>query len=171
MSKQERLSLIEALSVAKLTELPDEFVPSDGRIWTLAIVYVTKCNTKKNYAIAANNGDGTPRIIQDFGSLAQIVKIEHIYPYYYLRNMNIPNLRNKQDIIVYLSNAGYSEYDVKYFLSSKDINNVDKTNEQKEADKATVKKWIMSVAINNEIANIENRIILRKTQYYEQRED
>lgn len=171
MSKHEEFSLIEALSTAKLPQLPEEYVASDGKVWVLAIVLVTKCNTKRNYAIAINDGDGSPMVIRDFGSVAQIVKIEHIYPYHYMTNMSTPNLRNKQEIICYLSNAGYSEDDVKYLLSTKDINNVDKTNEQKEADRNTVKKWVMQVAIKNEITRVENRIKIRNTQYYGQEGD
>lgn len=151
--KSEEISLTDALSYAARTALPAEYDPK-GQPWVLAIVHVTKCNGKSNYAIAENDGYGRPVITKDFGSVARIVKTNKIFPYILLNNMNLPDLRNHTDIVNYLSHRGYDENDVRYLLGTKDKGDTDKTEEQKKADKLTVKSWIICEAIKNQIQEI-----------------
>lgn len=144
-SKNEQISLMECMSLSRMTELPKEW---DGkRIWLKAIVKVSKCDNSKNYALAENDGRNKPYILRDFGNCARIVSIDNIYPTYYLVENQKPDLRNKNDIITYLSNAGYVKENVEFLLGNVDSNGVDKTEEQKKSDKETVKMWVNEVSI------------------------
>ena len=149
-------SLTEALAYAKLTKLPNEWEDRGG-VWTKAVVLVTKTNTKKNYAIAVNYGDNKPSIVKDFGDVCMIAKVEHIYPYYYLDDSYNPDLRNKNDIINYLSCNGFDENYIKGLLSNKKLDGQDKTDEEKKSDKGKVKGFVVQTAINNQLGDIEVR--------------
>lgn len=155
-SKTERISLMEAMSDAHVKEIPAE-LKDNKKIWVKAIVKVIKCNSKKNYALAINKGDGTPEIVKDYGDAARIVKVESIYPYYYLEDRYIPDLRNKQDIIAYLDNSRVDVEVIKKLLSTEMENGEKKSEEQRKADKEIVKKTVIKTAINNCIIEIEER--------------
>lgn len=144
-SKNEQISLMECMSLSRMTELPKEW---DGkRIWLKAIVKVSKCDNSKNYALAENNGRNKPSIMRDFGNMARIVSIDAIYPTYYMSENQKPDLRNKTDIITYLGNAGFNKENVEFMLGTVGKNGEDKTDEEKKADKETVKMWVNEVSI------------------------
>ena len=146
----EQISMTDALAYVHLKELPNKW-EDKTKIWIMAIVKVTKVNARSNYAIAINNGDGNPVITKDFGTSAMIARVDEIYPYKYLNTVSMPDLRNKQDIINYLGNYGYDVENVKYLLSTKNKGNEDKTEEQRKADRSTVKMWVIRTAIKNGI--------------------
>lgn len=152
--KAEDMSLTDALSYAAKILLPEEYSP-EGQPWVMAIVHVTKCNAKSNYAIAKNDGDGRPAIIKDFGEPARIMRVNHIYPYVLLSNMYIPDLRNHTDIINYLSDRGYDADNVRSLLGTKDKTGEDKPDDIKKSDKNTVKGWVVREAIKNQLKEIE----------------
>ena len=152
--KSEELSLIDALSYAAKISLPEEYNPK-GQPWVMAIVHVTKCNAKSNYAIAKNDGDGRPIIIKDYGEAARIMKVNHIYPYVVLSNMYVPDLRNHTDIVNYLSGRGYDADSIRFLLGVKGNAGEEKPEDIKKADKATVKGWVIREAIKNQLREIE----------------
>lgn len=144
-SKNEQISLMECMSLSRMTELPKEW---DGkRIWLKAIVKVSKCDNSKNYALADNDGRNKPAIKRDFGNMARIVNIDAIYPTYYMSENQKPDLRNKTDIITYLGNAGFNKANIEFMLGTVGKNGEDKTDEEKKADKETVKMWVNEVSI------------------------
>lgn len=151
-TKSEQLTYMEALSEAKLTALPDEYVGGSDRMWIKAIVKVRKCTGIACYAIAVNNGDNTPGIIRDFGSPAAIVRVENIYPYLWVDKAALPDLRNKQDIIDYLSDSGYNADDIAKMLSTKMPDGSQKSTECQKKDKEIVKKFVYSCVINQELS-------------------
>lgn len=152
-SISEQISLTEALSEARIPVLPNEWTNKSIH-WVMAIVKVRKNNMKVNYAIAENDGEDKPIIVKDFGSSAKIVRVEKIYPYYFLTSGNIPDLRSKVEIIRYLSNYGYSEEEITQLLSTKNSDGKDKTDEEKKNDREQVKKFVNRVAILSELRNI-----------------
>lgn len=151
--KEGNNSLSDALSIARVPELPEELKNNENN-WIKAIVLVRKCNLNVNYALAINDGYGNPVITNDFGSPAKIVRVEKIYPYYFLTSGNIPDLRSKVEIIRYLSNYGYSEEEITQLLSTKNSDGKDKTDEEKKNDREQVKKFVNRVAILSELRNI-----------------
>ena len=155
-SKNEQISLTECLSLSRITELPKEW---DGKkTWLKAIVKVTKCDNSCNYALADNNGRNKPSIMRDFGNMARIVKVEGIYPTYYMSENQKPDLRNKTDIVTYLANAGYKKDNVEFLLGMAGKNGEDKTDEEKKADKETVKMWVNEVSIKLQLGVLNDKM-------------
>lgn len=154
-SKNEQISLMECMSLSRMTELPKEW---DGkRIWLKAIVKVSKCDNSKNYALAENDGRNNPFIKRDFGNMARIVNIDAIYPTYYMAENQKPDLRNKTDIITYLGNAGFNKENVEFMLGTVGKNGEDKTDEEKKSDKETVKMWVNEVSIKLQLEVLNDK--------------
>ena len=155
-SKNEQISLMECMSLSRMTELPKEW---DGkRIWLKAIVKVSKCDNSKNYALAENDGRNKPFIKRDFGNMARIVNIDAIYPTYYMAENQKPDLRNKTDIITYLGNAGFNKENVEFMLGTVEKNGEDKTDEEKKADKETVKMWVNEISIKLQLDVLNDKM-------------
>lgn len=148
MTKEEK-TLSDAMSYVKVTELPAEHKASNMKVWTRAIVKVRKFNNTANYAIAVNTGSGSPRIVKDFGDVVAIAKVENIYPYEYLSEEYIPNLRNKKEIIAYLESNGYEKEKIAALLDAKTPEGVTKSDEDKANDRQTVKSYIEDIAFKN----------------------
>lgn len=157
----EQISMTDALAYAHLKELPEKW-EDKTKIWIMAIIKVTKVNARSNYAVAINEGDGRPTIIKDFGTSAMVARIDGIYPYKYLNTVSMPDLRSKQDIINYLGSFNYDVENVKYLLSTKNNGNEDKTEEQRKADRETVKMWVIRTAIRNEIGGYNAKSFARR---------
>ena len=98
-----RESLINALSWASLRELPSK---DDGEhIWIRALALVSKRDGSKGYVALAKGKNGEDRVIKDFGSISQIVKMEEVYPYSYLSDDYLPifETKTRQERINWLS--------------------------------------------------------------------
>ena len=139
--------MAEAISYAKVPKLPEEYKATGLKIWARAIVRVKKYNGRSNYALAVNDGSGSPRVVKDFGEMVGIKTFEAIYPYEYVTDEKMPSLRNKKDIIAFLGVYGYNEDDITALLSNTDAEGNAKTDEQKASDKATVKRYIEQIAL------------------------
>lgn len=155
-------TLTDALMSAGLSSLPKE---GSDNLWIKAIVEVKKCDNSSNYAIAVNNVDGKPNIVQDFGNMARIVSIGKIYPYYIMPKSAIPDLRNRQDITSYLESMGVStaEETAKLFSKKKE-DGTDKTTEEIKADKDTIKNLVLQTAFKAEMMNYKEYTEARKRQ-------
>lgn len=143
----EEKTLAEAMSYAKVPKLPEEYKATGMKIWARAIVKVKKYNGRSNYALAVNDGSGSPRVVKDFGEMVGIKTFEAIYPYEYVTDEKMPSLRNKKDIIAFLGVYGYNEGDITTLLSNTDAEGNAKTDEQKASDKALVKSYIEKIAL------------------------
>ena len=170
-SKSEKYSLEEALVEANLARLPRQYENGTKGIWAMAVVRIQKVNTRINYAIAINNGHNGVTIIKDFGEPAKVKEVLAIYPYIFVPEKDIPDLRNKSDIISFLSLQGYDEHEVSFLLSTKDANGTDKTDEVKKADRETVKGWVISSSIKKTVEDEKLRKLrLKGEEEYETKE-
>ena len=155
-SLSEQISLTDALSEARLPELPKEW-ENKSIHWASAIVRVRKNNLRINYALAENDGEDNPLVVKDFGSSAKIVEVLGIYPYNYLNDNYSPDLRNKNDIVSYLSVNGIDKEYVSQLLSTKKQDGSDKTDEEKKSDKAIEKKIVVRIAVKNQLYDADMR--------------
>lgn len=155
-SLSEQMSLIEALSEARIPTLPNEWTNKNIH-WSRAIVKVRKNNMRTNYAIAENDGEDKPIIVKDFGSSAQIVEILELRPYEYLNDFYVPDLRNKQDITNYLIVNGIDEKYILGLLSTKKNDGSEKSEEEKKADRSLIKKMVVRFAVINQVENSDSR--------------
>ena len=130
-----RESLINALSWASLRELP----PKDNgeNIWIKALALVSKRDGSKAYVALMKGKNGEDRLIKDFGTVSQVVKIEEVYAYSYLDSSYLPQFDSKkrEDKIKWLS---LQRPDVDYeSMTAKELN-----------------KAILHVAMQNQLADL-----------------
>lgn len=130
-----RESLINALSWASLRELP----PKDNgeNIWIKALALVSKRDGSKAYVALMKGKNGEDRLIKDFGSVSQVVKIEEVYAYSYLDSSYLPQFDSKkrEDKVKWLS---LQRPDIDYeSMTAKELN-----------------KAILYVAMQNQLADL-----------------
>ena len=77
-------TLSEALSFAKLKDLPKKFNPELGLTWILAIALIKKKNLMNAYAIVEQRADGLIQYKKTFGRLSPIDGLISIHPYMYV---------------------------------------------------------------------------------------
>ena len=80
----EEETLSEALSFAKLKDLPKKFNPELGLTWILAIALIKKKNLMNAYAIVEQRADGLIQYKKTFGRLSPIDGLISIHPYMYV---------------------------------------------------------------------------------------
>lgn len=80
----EQETLSEALSFARLRELPKKFNPELGLTWILAIALIKKKNLMNAYAIVEQRADGLIEYKKTFGRLSPIDGLISIHPYMYV---------------------------------------------------------------------------------------
>lgn len=146
-------SLAAVLSKLKMRELPEERKEGDGDIWTKAVALVYKADCTRSYAVVRNSLEGRPVVISDFGTSSMIRKVEKIYPFAFLGVNDIPSFSNRTQMLEYLVNNGEKEAEINKLLSSKDSEGNPKTKEQREADKAELRKRVVKCATINSIRN------------------
>ena len=149
---QEEKTLSEALSFARIGKLPEEYKVGSTKIWTRAVVKVKKLNGRTNYALAMNDGNGSPRIVRDFGDMVAIKSVVAIYPYEFAPSDITPNLRNKKEIEQFLVFIGHPEEKVKQLLSNEDKDGNPKTDEQKAEDKSAVKRMVEQYVVKKAVS-------------------
>lgn len=142
-------SLSEALSRARLQELPDEYNDASKLTWIKAVALVKKRDCSTSYCIVKNNTDGNPYVVSDFGSPSVIVSFEKIYPYQFLQENDIPNFTSKKQIEAYLVANGDNEEDVKKLLSTKNEDGTKKTAEQREIETNEINNRVIRFAAAN----------------------
>jgi hypothetical protein len=130
-----RESLINALSWASLRELPQK--DNGENIWIKALALVSKRDGSKAYVALMKGKNGEDRLIKDFGTVSQVVKIEEVYAYSYLDSSYLPQFDSKkrEDKIKWLS---LQRPDVDYeSMTAKELN-----------------KAILHVAMQNQLADL-----------------
>lgn len=147
-------SLLLALNDSHLSELPDSLKPTT-RLWMRAIVLVEKRDGSKSYVLAENNGDNTPNVVKDFGSISQIVKYKGIYPFYEVENARIPDMRNKTEIMELLTAYGFKQEDIALKMSNKHLDGTPKTEEEIANDKQFIKIEVNKITIQQEKARLK----------------
>lgn len=148
-SKVSSGSMIAALNYVGYSELPPAFVQGSKKIWLNAILKVTKSDGTVSYCIADNRNGDIPWITKDFGTAAIIKKIDEIYPYTYMNQRNMPNLRSPNDCIEYLSHHGHDEDEIRELLSNVSEDGEEKAKEKAIEDKKKVKELIIKNAIKD----------------------
>lgn len=77
-------TLSEALSFARVRELPKKLNPELGLTWILAIALIKKKNLMNAYAIVEQRADGLIEYKKTFGRLSPIDGLISIHPYMYV---------------------------------------------------------------------------------------
>ena len=77
-------TLSEALSYAKLKDLPKKYDPELGLQWILAVALVRKRNLMCAYSIVERRADGVIQYKETFGELSCIGSLVSIHPFMYL---------------------------------------------------------------------------------------
>lgn len=77
-------TLSEALSFARVRELPKKFNPGLGLTWILAIALIKKKNLMHAYAIVEQRADGLILYKKTFGRISPIDGLVSIHPYMYV---------------------------------------------------------------------------------------
>lgn len=77
-------TLSEALSFARVRELPKKFNSELGLTWILAIALIKKKNLMNAYAIVEQRADGLIQYKKTFGRLSPIDGLISIHPYMYV---------------------------------------------------------------------------------------
>lgn len=84
MAFLEEETLSEALSFARVKELPKKFNPELGLTWILAIALIKKKNLMTAYAIVEQRADGLIQYRKTFGRLSPLDGLISIHPYMYV---------------------------------------------------------------------------------------
>lgn len=142
VSKIELESMYEMLAECNIGELPKLYDEESGIIWLKAIVKVQKRDCSVNYAIGVNNGRGGVSVIKDTGRNSSIYKVLEIYPTQVLEMNELPNLKNQDEYVLYLSNNGYDEDECRSLIEKGD-----KSDEQLESDRAEIKNRVLEICI------------------------
>lgn len=80
----EQETLSEALTYAKLRELPKKFNPELGLEWIMAVGLIKKSNLMTAYAIIERRADGVIQYKKVFGRLSRIDSLISVYPFMYV---------------------------------------------------------------------------------------
>lgn len=141
-------SLCEALSRARLSELPDEYQEGSKVTWVKAIALVKKRDCSMSYCIVRND-IGKPAVVTDFGSQSIVVSFEKIYPFQFMQENDVPVFTSKKQIEAYLVANGDDVEDVKRLLSTKNDDGTKKTAEQREIETKEINNRVIRFAASN----------------------
>ena len=99
----------DALSFAKLKDLPKKFNPELGLTWILAIALIKKKNLMNAYAIVEQRADGLIQYKKTFGRLSPIDGLISIHPYMYVDEeaLGMAMKANRRTIAMHY--AGYAD--------------------------------------------------------------
>lgn len=103
----EENTLSEALSFARVKELPKKYKPELGLTWILAIALIKKKNMMTAYAIVEQRADGLIQYKKTFGRLSQIDGLLSIHPYMYVDEEALAMARkaNRRTLAMYYSKS------------------------------------------------------------------
>lgn len=105
----EEETLSEALSFARLKDLPKKFNPGLGLTWILAVALIKKKNLMNAYAIVEQRADGLIQYRKTFGRLSPIDGLISIHPYMYVDEeaLGMAMKANRRTIAMHY--AGYAD--------------------------------------------------------------
>jgi hypothetical protein len=95
-------SLFEMLTTAKLPQLPE--INNPDKTWVKAIVKILRKTGKIDYAIAEHDlfSYDEVRVLKEIGGVGVYHELLGIYPYVYLTEKYIPEVKNKKDMIDFI---------------------------------------------------------------------
>ena len=102
-------TLSEALSFAKLKDLPKKFNPELGLTWILAIALIKKKNLMNAYAIVEQRADGLIQYKKTFGRLSPIDGLISIHPYMYVDEEALGMAMKASRRTIAMHYAGYAD--------------------------------------------------------------
>lgn len=142
------LSLSQALSYAKVDELPAKAEPG-ANDWLKAVVLVRKANNRENYAIASNDGMGNPQITTDFGAPMVIREVLSVHPYVFRTGINKPDFYSKDDVLEYLVQNGEDRNKMAALMSDTYANGRKKPEGKANADREKIKVLVDKHCLEN----------------------
>lgn len=103
----EENTLSEALTFARLKELPKKLNPELGLTWILAVALIKKKNLMTAYAIVEQRADGLIQYKKTFGRLSPIDGLLAIHPYMYVDDEALAMARkaNRRTIAMHYADA------------------------------------------------------------------
>lgn len=103
----EENTLSEALTFARLKELPKKLNPELGLTWILAVALIKKKNLMTAYAIVEQRADGLIQYKKTFGRLSPIDGLLAIHPYMYVDEEALAMTRkaNRRTIAMHYADA------------------------------------------------------------------
>lgn len=105
----EEETLSEALSFARLKDLPKKFNPGLGLTWILAVALIKKKNLMKAYAIVEQRADGLIQYRKTFGRLSPIDGLISIHPYMYVDEEALGMAMKANRRTIAMLYAGYAD--------------------------------------------------------------
>lgn len=127
-------TLSEALSFARVRELPKRFNPDLGLTWILAIALIKKKNLMNAYAIVEQRADGLIQYKKTFGKLSPIDGLVSIHPYMYVDEeaLGMAMKANRRTIamhypayaddIIYSDDEKFKVYQLQYAMDMQKLN-------------------------------------------------
>lgn len=150
---KEEQSLTEMLMYAGIPKLPESYIEKEDSlkledVWVRAIARIQRQDGEIDYAVVEHDyfSWNEIKIKKTIGSAGIAHSVLGLYPYDFLKTKNVPEVKNKKDIIDYISI--YVKDDIEYLQSLK---------------KDVLKKMFYNVCIKNQIAN---KVETRKFGYY-----
>lgn len=109
----EENTLSEALTFARLKELPKKLNPELGLTWILAVALIKKKNLMTAYAIVEQRADGLIQYKKTFGRLSPIDGLLAIHPYMYVDEEALAMARkaNRRTIAMHYADAAEEIFD------------------------------------------------------------
>lgn len=132
---------LEAMRYANIKCMPLNIKDRQGCWWIKALGIVRKVNMLRSYAILEQDVDGI-KIKHLFGSQAQVVAIEEIFPYEEMERRFIPKLKSDEDTVRFLYREYQDEEGLRALLSSEG-----KTIEEVKRDRQTIRNLVLRLAI------------------------
>lgn len=167
MSKVDLLqySMEQSLKFAKATKLPETY--NGERYWLFAIVLVQKVDMSKNYAVAENNGDGSPCVVRDYGHPAQIAKILEIRPFLIAGDEILPDFRSKIHIKNYLHSNNIFDERIERLFDKKHQDGTPKTDEEIKSDNEEIFRIVLRLSIKARIKSYYVNFYYNNAEQYE----
>lgn len=156
-------TLGECLSATGLRSLPKAIAEGDGKIWLNAIVLVSKGGLEE-YCLAANDGYGKPKITRDFGACRVVSRIVSVHPTETFGGYDIiPPLKTDKAILTYLTKNAHDTAEIEALLSKEG-----KSEAQIQADRNTINKYVIDLAMRNARAKLAERERVNKIKSYKE---
>lgn len=111
LKNKEEESLLEMLMFARIPKLPDLKEESDNRIWVRAIVKILRKSGYCDYTIAYHDYHSwnEVNVIKELAGMGVASDVVGIYPYEFLQDRYIPNVKTKEDIVKYVASVTHDD--------------------------------------------------------------
>lgn len=109
MVTKETASLTQMLLEAKIPTLPQE--NDESKVWTLAIVKILRNTGVSDYVIAQHDyfSWNEINVKSEMANVGIPKQVLGIYPYDYLNSSDVPDVKDKQDIVTFLARVTHED--------------------------------------------------------------